>query len=193
MARLPTIDYRPLTVFLTFILLTTTSCANVVNYTDPAGPRFAVQAHPADQRSALKVVTFNIRYAREIDSAIVVLMQDPALHDADVIALQEMDEEGVQRIATALGMSYVYYPAVHHPVDKKDFGPALLARWPIEDDRKVILPHLSLSRHAQRVAVTGRVNIGGEMVQLYAVHLANSLEVRSSQVTSTAMTWPAKR
>jgi hypothetical protein len=91
MARLPTIDYRPLILFLTFILLTSTSCANVVNYTDPAGPRFAVQAHPADQRSALKVVTFNIRYAREIDSAIVVLMQDPALHDADVIALQEMD------------------------------------------------------------------------------------------------------
>ena len=177
MARLPTIDYRPLTRLLPCILFTTTSCANVVNYTDPAGPRFADQAQPAAEPSALKVVTFNIRYAREIDSAIAVLMQDPALHDADVIALQEMDEDGVRRIAGALGMSYVYYPAVHHPVDKKDFGPALLARWPIEDDRKVILPHLSLSRHAQRVAVTGRVNIGGEMVQLYAVHLANSLEV----------------
>jgi endonuclease/exonuclease/phosphatase family metal-dependent hydrolase len=149
----------------------------VVNYTDPAGPRFADQTPPAAEPSALKVVTFNIRYAREIDSAIVVLTQDPGLHGADVIALEEMDEDGVQRIASALGMSYVYYPAVHHPVDKKDFGPALLARWPIEDDRKVILPHLSLSRHAQRVAVTGRVNIGGEMVQLYAVHLANSLEV----------------
>ena len=176
MARLPTIDYRPLTRFLAFILLST-SCANVVNYTDPAGPRFADQTPPAAEPSALKVVTFNIRYAREIDSAIVVLTQDPGLHGADVIALEEMDEDGVQRIASALGMSYVYYPAVHHPVDKKDFGPALLARWPIEDDRKVILPHLSLSRHAQRVAVTGRVNIGGEMVQLYAVHLANSLEV----------------
>ena len=87
---------------------------------------------------------------------------------------EEMDEDGVQRIATALGMSYAYYPAVHHPVDKKDFGPALLARWPIEDDRKVILPHLSLSRRAQRVAVTGRGQHRGEMVQLYAVHLANS-------------------
>jgi endonuclease/exonuclease/phosphatase (EEP) superfamily protein YafD len=53
----------------------------------------------------------------------------------------------------------------------------LLAHWPIEDDRKVILPHLSLSRRAQRVAVTGRINIGGESVQLYAVHLANPLEV----------------
>jgi hypothetical protein len=41
MARLPTIDYRPLTLLLPCILLTTTSCANVVNYTDPAGPRFA--------------------------------------------------------------------------------------------------------------------------------------------------------
>jgi len=175
--RLSTIDYRPSTLFLAFVAVFGSACANVVNYTDPGGPRFAVQAHPADQRSILKVVTFNIRYAREIDSAIVVLMQDPELHDADVIALQEMDEDGVQRIAKALGMSYVYYPAVHHPVDKKDFGPALLARWPIEDDRKVILPHLSLSRRAQRVAVTGRVNVGGEKVQLYAVHLANSLEV----------------
>jgi hypothetical protein len=94
MARLPTFDYRPSTVFLTSVLLITTSCANVVNYTDPAGPRFALQAHPAAEPSALKVVTFNIRYAQEIDSAIVVLMQDPALHDADVIALQEMDEDG---------------------------------------------------------------------------------------------------
>jgi endonuclease/exonuclease/phosphatase family metal-dependent hydrolase len=175
--RPSTIVHRPSTFFLSLVFLATISCANVVNYTDPAGPRFALQAHPAANPGALKVVTFNIRYAREIDSAIVVLMQDPALRDADVIALQEMDEDGVQRIANALGMSYVYYPAVHHPVDKKDFGPALLARWPIEDDRKVILPHLSLSRRAQRVAVTGRVNIGGEMVQLYAVHLANSLEV----------------
>src|SRR5262245_2391245 len=169
MPRPSTIAYRSSTFFVAVVLLFITACANVVNYTDPAGPRFALQAHSAADPSALKVVTFNIRYSREIDSAIVVLMQDPALRDADVIALQEMDEDGVQRIAKALGMSYVYYPAVHHPVDKKDFGPALLARWPIEDDRKVILPHLSLSRRAQRVAVTGRVNIGGEMVQLYAV------------------------
>jgi endonuclease/exonuclease/phosphatase family metal-dependent hydrolase len=175
--RPSTIDYQVLTLFFVLIATLTAGCANVVNYTDPAGPRFALQADSAAKPGALKVVTFNIRYAREIDSAIVVLMQDPALHDADVIALQEMDEDGVERIAKALGMSYVYYPAVHHPVDKKDFGPALLARWPIEDDRKVILPHLSLSRRAQRVAVTGRINIGGEMVQLYAVHLANSLEV----------------
>jgi endonuclease/exonuclease/phosphatase family metal-dependent hydrolase len=175
--RPSTIDHRLLTLFVAPILLATTSCANVVNYTDPAGPRFAVQGQPAARRHALKVVTFNIRYSREIDSAIAVLMQDEALRDADIIALQEMDEDGVQRIASALGMSYAYYPAVHHPVDQKDFGPALLARWPIEDDRKVILPHLSLSRHAQRVAVTGRVNVGGQMVQLYAVHLANSLEV----------------
>src|SRR5580765_4905945 len=81
MARLPTIDYRPLTRFLTFILLSSTSCANVVNYTDPAGPRFADQTQPAAEPAALKVVTFNIRYAREIDSAIVVLTQDPGLHD----------------------------------------------------------------------------------------------------------------
>jgi endonuclease/exonuclease/phosphatase family metal-dependent hydrolase len=152
-------------------------CANTMNYTDPAGPRFAGVGSEAHPPISLKVVTFNIEYARHVDSALALFHTDPGLENADIIALQEMDERGVQRIAQALGLNYVYYPAVLHPVPKQDFGNALLSRWPIEGDRKIILPHLSLSRRAQRIAVTGTVLVGGRAIQVYAVHIAGALEV----------------
>jgi endonuclease/exonuclease/phosphatase family metal-dependent hydrolase len=168
----------PAIVFLLLALVTAVGgCANTLNYTDPAGPRFAGGGAEARAPISLKVVTFNIEYARRVDSALALFHSDSGLKNADVIALQEMDEGGVQRIAEALGLNYVYYPAVLHPVPKQDFGNALLSRWPIAGDRKIILPHLSLSRHAQRIAVTGTVLVGGREIQVYAVHIAGALEV----------------
>ena len=149
------------------------SCGRAILYPDPQGPRYAesVPARP-DPEPALRVVTFNIQYARRIDAAIGLLREDPRLRDADLLFLQEMDEPGTRRIAEALGLSFLYIPAVVHPKAKHDFGNAILSRWPIRNGRKLILPHLARFSGSQRVAVTGTVDIGGEPVRLYSLHVA---------------------
>ena len=126
---------------------------------------------------SLRVVTFNVRYSQQTELAIELLQTSPELRNADIVMLQEMNEDAAAETAAALGMNYVYYPAVLHPVPKKNFGNALLSRWPITDDEKLILPSRSVSRGGQRVAVVATVLVGNERVRVYAVHLSTILEV----------------
>jgi endonuclease/exonuclease/phosphatase family metal-dependent hydrolase len=171
-------------------------CARSTNYTDPVGPRFAGSGRPGPVAAwtgphvaaaaamagrslpdSLRVVTFNVKYAEQTGRAIELLQTAPELRDADIVMLQEMNEDAAAETAEALGMNYVYYPAVMHPVPKKNFGNALLSRWPIVDDEKLILPSRSVSRGAQRAAVAATVLVGNERVRVYAVHLSTILEV----------------
>ena len=97
-------------------------CAPATSYLDPSGPRFAGSYAGRATPRSLRVVTFNVKYARQPEAAAALLKHDPRLARADVIALQEMDEGGTELIARALAMNYVYYPAGVHPVPKKHFG-----------------------------------------------------------------------
>ena len=110
-------------------LIALAACARAKNYEDPNGPRYAGEASPRPgARGAVRVVTFNVRYALAVDKAIEALREDEDLRSADLVMLQEMDAPGVERIARALGMSWVYYPAAVHPGGGKDFGNAVLVR-----------------------------------------------------------------
>ena len=75
------------------------------NFVDPTGPRFAGCCATEPERSELRVVTFNIQYSVEIDKAIRLFKSAPELRDADFVLLQEMDEDGVRRIADALSLA----------------------------------------------------------------------------------------
>jgi endonuclease/exonuclease/phosphatase family metal-dependent hydrolase len=166
-------------------------CTQARNYTDPAGPRYAASYLPptAPPRTGpLKVVTFNIRYALRVDRAVEVLREREPLRDADVLALQEMDPPGADRIARALGRSYVYYPAAFHPTPQKDFGDAVLAAGPIEEDHKVLLPHLSRFRQMQRIAVAATVVLRGQRIRVYSVHLATQADLGGSDRHDQVMT-----
>jgi len=209
-------------------LLAAATCAPTRNYSDPSGPRWAAEAPapgfgappaggpPREGRSpgsvagpsrrggagerAVRVVTFNIRFARAIDRAIELLATHPDLRGADILCLQEMDEAGTGRIAAALGLHHVYYPATVHPAHGRNFGNAILSRWPIRDDRKILLPHLGRFRHSQRIAVAGTVSIDGEEVRVYSLHAATPFEVgprgRREQIQTVladALRGPAER
>ncbi len=161
-------------------------CARTTqNYTDPMGPRYAggpgSTSASGPQPATLRVITFNVEYASAIDSAISLLGSDPALREADLLLLQEMDEPGTRRIADGLGLNYVYYPATLHPVPHHDFGNAILSRWPLVDDRKIILPHRGWMRGTQRAAVTAVMMVGDLPVQVYSVHLAMMTEATGAQ------------
>jgi endonuclease/exonuclease/phosphatase family metal-dependent hydrolase len=152
-------------------------CTPARNYTDPRGPRYAgsfARPHPTP---GFKVVTFNIRFAREIERAKELFQRDEHLRDADVVALQEMDEVGTENLARALGYDYVYYPAAFHPTAGHDFGNAILSRLPIESDHKLILPHRSGLRGLQRVAVAADLRLSDTRLRVYSVHLSTPGEV----------------
>jgi endonuclease/exonuclease/phosphatase family metal-dependent hydrolase len=119
------------------LALAATGCRAVLNYQSPLGPRYA---------GALRVVTYNVQWGRHVERAINVLKTRAPLTDADIVVLQEMDAEGTRRIAEALGMGWVYYPAAVHPKRGSDFGNAILSRWPIVADEKLMLPRVA-TRH----------------------------------------------
>jgi endonuclease/exonuclease/phosphatase family metal-dependent hydrolase len=151
-------------------------CPTGRNYDDPDGPRYAggtaVATGPGYKNATtLRVVSFNIEYALRVDSAIAVLAGDPALRNADVILLQEMDEKATRRVADTLGMAYVYYPSVFRFKTRRDLGNAILTRWPIVEDRKVVLPHLSRIVHSQRAATAATIRVGEALVRVYSLHL----------------------
>ncbi|MFL5495065.1 MAG: endonuclease/exonuclease/phosphatase family protein [Gemmatimonadales bacterium] len=154
-------------------------CAPTTNLLNPDSPRFSGNyATPAADTTPpqLRIVTFNIKLARRIDRAIEVLRAD-SLRDADILALEEMDDTGVDRIARALRLNYVYYPGSIHPTDHKYFGPAILSRWPIERSWKLLLPHEGRIRHQRRTATGAIVRIGDRRVRVYAVHLETPFRV----------------
>jgi len=157
-------------------LLTACSAARL-NYTDPLGPRYAGGAPSARRHGdTLKVVSFNIQYAEHVDRAIALIRRTEALSDPDVLLLQEMDELGAREIADSLGLDYVYYPSRLHAGTRRDFGNAILSRYPMEDDRKIILPHLARINHTLRTAVGATIRVGERRIRVYSVHLATMAE-----------------
>lgn len=149
------------------------------NHKDPRGPRFAGShsRRPAADRP-LRAVTFNVRFARRVGQAIEALEQSEELRDLDLLALQEMDERGVKRIARRLGLDYVYYPAVVHPLHGRNFGNALLSRFRIADARKIPLPHSGAGEGQLRIAVAATLAVGRRRLRVYNLHLGTPLEIR---------------
>ena len=163
------------------ILLLSGACRTGRDYPAADEPRYAGRPGPASivrpASDTLRVVTFNIAFAREVDSALVVLRSEPSLRDPDILLLQEMDAPSTRRIADSLGMWYVYYPALFHKRTKRDFGNAVLSRWPIIADEKIRLPHPSRYAATHRIATAATIQIGDVTVRAYSTHLGTVADV----------------
>jgi endonuclease/exonuclease/phosphatase family metal-dependent hydrolase len=163
------------------VILVLTGCRTGLDYPDAGGPRYAggpavVTADRVDA-DTLHIVSYNIEFALRVDSAIAVLTRDSALRGADVVLLQEMDDAGTRRIAESLGMSYRYYPASFHLKYRRDVGNAVLSRWPIVEDSKIVLPHRSRFVGTHRTATAVTVRIGESLVRVYSTHLGTVANV----------------
>lgn len=170
---------RPLLRAAALAALLLAGCRPAWNHLGP-GPRYAASPPAAAQRprgDTLRLATFNIAFARRVDAAARLLGSDPALRGADVLLLQEMDARGTRRIAEALGMGYVYYPAIVHHRTERDFGNAVLSRWPIVEDAKIVLPHRSRYARTQRTATAATIMVGGTPVRVYSAHLGTVADV----------------
>ena len=84
------------------------------NYTDPHGGR--TQGNHSDLAKAfdgtLRVVTWNLHFGEKLDKIIATLENTNDLHEPDLLLLQEIDAEGVDRIARHLRYNYIFYPTV---------------------------------------------------------------------------------
>ena len=167
---------------LVAVVMVAASCRTGYDYESAIGPRYSGTnpgvamescAHPC----TLRIVSFNSHFARDTDGAITLLASDSALRDADLILLQEMDAAGTQKLAKALATSYVYYPAIFHRRSRRDFGNAVLSRWPIVDDAKLVLPHASRYARTHRIATRVTVRVGASRVRVYATHLGTIADI----------------
>lgn len=169
---------RPAAALLVLLILLTGCIGR--NYLESDGPRYGggpAGRAPAPVVDTLKVVSFNIEFALRVDSALSVLTNDSALAGAHFILLQEMDAESTRRIAEALGMWFVYYPATSHFKTRRDFGNAVLSRWPIIADGKIALPHRSRYSNTLRTATTATIGMGDRKVRVYSAHLGTYADV----------------
>jgi endonuclease/exonuclease/phosphatase family metal-dependent hydrolase len=136
----------------------------------------------------LLVVTYNIKEGQEVEAAGDALQTVAPLYEADVILLQEMDEAGVERLAQRLAMNYVYYPAFVSR-DGRNVGNAILARWPLTDPQKILLPGASPLTGQKRIAVKANVDLGPLDFPVYSVHTetyTSQPSMRTTQVEAIA-------
>jgi len=155
------------------------------NYADEGGPRFA--RHEPDLEGGrnggdrdLRVATYNVELVKRPEAILSLLEREPRLGSADILALQEADEDLVARAAERLGAHYVYYPSMLHPLTARNFGPAILSRWPITEDAKVPLPGRGWTRGSRRIAVRATILVRGVRLRIYSVHLSTMWEMLPS-------------
>lgn len=142
------------------------------NYTNPNGPKYEDQYAASNivPKETITVVSYNIQFAKKTSKAIEELSKFRELKDADIILLQEMDPDSTKSVAKALRYNYVYFPASIHSKHCKDFGNAILSRWPIENPKKILLPHKRSDNKQRRIAVSGQINIAGTEILVYSIH-----------------------
>lgn len=171
------------------------ACHPAINYLDPEGPKFSGNFAPSNAvfSDTIKVVTFNIEFAKKIDRAILELSTVEDLKNADFILLQEMDEQGSERIAQALKHNFIYYPAIRYTRENRNFGNAILTRWPIGYTQKILLPFEAPGNNTRRIAVAAAVLVGKLEVLAYSLHTATIVQRESkrlAQVDSVARSIP---
>ncbi len=121
---------------------------------------------------SVRVVSWNIQYGENVEQALTEIRANPDLATADIILVQEMDPQGVRYLAEELGLHHIYGAAAVHPHHKKLFGNGVLSRWPILDEKVLILPHETLLTGHRRIAVAADIDLGGTQVRAVSIHTA---------------------
>src|SRR5438046_2085351 len=133
-------------------------------------------------------IIYHAQWRKHVDRALTVLPTRAPLPYADIVVLQEMDAGRTRSIVHALVMCWVYYRAAVHPKLGHDFGNAVLSRWPIVEDEKLLLPHIGGLRHAQRIATAATILVGTVRVRVYSTHLGTPSDIRPSKRRDQAWT-----
>jgi endonuclease/exonuclease/phosphatase family metal-dependent hydrolase len=122
----------------------------------------------------MRIATWNLHFAAD-PADLAARIAESDLASADVLLVQEIraypDEPGsrASRLASALGMTWVYAPA--RVIGDGTHGVAILSRYPLEAPRIRDLPYYDQIHDEQRIALEADVVLGGERLRVVDVHL----------------------
>ena len=184
--RIPAPSVLAAAVWAAFAL--TGPACTATNFLDPEGPRYygtATSAKPddapLDTAAALRVVSFNIEFGREVEGAIQLIRTTETLRSPDLLLLQEMSSAGVMRMARELGLNYLYVPSGIHPQARQEYGTAILSPWLIEAPAKLMLPHAAAVTGMRRAVTVATVHWREDPIRVYSVHLPAPLAITKAQ------------
>lgn len=117
-----------------------------------------------------RAVSWNIKFGIEVPTAIEVLTTHPDLRGAEIVCLQEMDEEGARAVSEALGLNYFFGLGSVHPQTDRPFGNAVLAAWDLDHTGVLRLPHKARFRGQDRIGVHAQLQLEHGPLTVCSVH-----------------------
>ena len=135
------------------------------------------------------VVAWNIQFGHDVDGAIAALRDIDELRGPALVLLQEMDRDGTERVADALGLDHVYAEATVHPKTTRGFGNAILSSSGFDAVDVTPLPHDAGRQVTQRVALWATTMVGATSVSVCSVHTETpllGLDKRAEQFEAVA-------
>ncbi len=145
------------------------ACTAFPSFSDQKGPRRAgTYSSGASGASGVRIVTYNIEYGDHIDRAATEIQGDVELSAADVVTVQEVSGAEAEDLARRLRMNFVYYPGTLREGD--EFGQAVLSRYAITNDFKLVLPHQNRLGGGIRIAVGAELQQNGRAFLVYSIH-----------------------
>ena len=154
------------------ILVLTASLSSLVSSTPTAG-----------SPSSIVVMTYNIHQGFGQDGRLGIERIAEVIRqaNADIVALQESDvariSSGNQDAVRFLARSLGYHEAYGPPTRDQIFGVSILSRFPILRWNVIALP----STEVQRVMVEADVQVGAQVLRIYATHFGLPLAERLVQ------------
>lgn len=146
---------------------------HIINYTDPKGPM--EQGSYVDSEKAfdgtLRVATWNLHFGEDLDEAIATLENAEELQGSDLLFLQEIEAEGVEKIAKELRYRYIFFPTVFSRQRQEEYGIAILSKWPLNNPEKYLLPNWFPGWVENRFAAKAVISVAGKAITVYNVHL----------------------
>ena len=161
-------------LILCFAWLLLAGCGVKTGYAPPEVMIYrGASEHPSPAvPDSLRVVSWNIQFAEQVPKAIEEIQASGDLASADIILVQEMNREGIEEMARALGMHHIYGLAAVHPHHQDLFGNGVLSRWPIVGDKAIQLPYETLITGHRRIAVAADIDLGGRLIRAVSIHTA---------------------
>jgi endonuclease/exonuclease/phosphatase family metal-dependent hydrolase len=170
-------------IFLYSFILTLLSCGTLTIFEDAGKPYSILNKVPEQPvRDSMVVLSFNIEKAKKIELAISELKKFDDVNPVAIYLLQEMDEEGVKSIASALGLNYLFIPIVYYKVRKQVIGNAILTKSRIQTPEKLILPNKKWINGRKRHVAIGEVTVGDKKILVYSVHTETSSMARKKRM-----------
>jgi endonuclease/exonuclease/phosphatase family metal-dependent hydrolase len=175
-----------------FVFAMAWSCSRYPESSSP-DPSAAV---PSPDESRLRVITFNISGAPNLERLAKLVTGDAEMRHADVLLIQELPNglsaRALGELGSRIGLPFAHTAEQH--VGAPSLG--LLSRHPLSDLEILYLPQFDLGyRSRRRIAIAATLSFEESSVRVYNVHLDTRIRLSErirqiKPVIDGALAWP---